>query len=79
MPLACTTAMVIDILATKVGVPANTPGIDTADWEAIGVESLGLAETISTLSLTLGVDLPHEEILTATNVQELVMLVNNQF
>ncbi|MBA2288532.1 MAG: acyl carrier protein [Ktedonobacteraceae bacterium] len=76
MALTCTHDMVINILATKVGVPANTPSIHTADWEALGVESLGLSEAVATLSLTLGIDLPHEEALITRNVSDLVALVN---
>lgn len=79
MAQTCTSALVIEILATKVGVPANTPHIDTATWEELGVESLGLSETVSSLSLELGIELPHEEALVTKNVQDLVTLVNAQF
>lgn len=74
----CTSAMVIDILQTKVGVPASTPGIETATWEDLGVESLGLSETFASVALCTGVELPHEKALSARNVQELVSLVNQQ-
>ena len=75
----CTPAMVIDILAAKVGVPANTPNIDMATWEDLGVDSLGLSETFASLSLLLSIDIPHEEALHTANVQDLVSLVNAQF
>ena len=79
MAQRCTPELVIDILAKKVGIPADTPGIVTATWEELGVESLGLSETFANLSLALGVEVPHEEALSTTNVQDLVTLVNAQF
>lgn len=72
----CTSQIVIDILQTKVGVPANTPGIETAAWEELGVESLGLSETFACLTLNMGFQVPHEEALQTQNVQELVSLIN---
>lgn len=77
MTQKCTAEMVIDILQTKVGVPANTPGIETATWEELGVESLGLAETFASLELNMGFLVPHEEALQVHNVLELVSLINN--
>lgn len=74
----CTPAMVIDILQTKVGVPASTPGIETATWEDLGVESLGLSETFASIALYMGIELPHERALQARNVLELVSLINRQ-
>jgi len=71
--------MVIDILETKVGVPASTPAIETADWEALGVDSLGLSEVFAGIWHLLGVELPHEDAIRTTNVKELVELVNAQF
>jgi len=73
----CTPAIVIDILQTKVGVPANTPGIETASWEELGVESLGLSETFATLEINMGFQVPHEKALQTQNVQELVALINS--
>lgn len=77
MAQQCTSDIVIDILQAKVGVPANTPGIETATWEELGVESLGLAETFASLELDRGFQVPHEEGLQTHNVLELVSLINN--
>jgi len=71
--------MVIDLLTIKVGVPTNTPAIDTASWEDLGVDSLGLSEVFAGIWNLLGVEIPHEEAIHTTNVQELVALVNAQF
>lgn len=79
MAQPCTPAMVIDILETKVGVPADTPAIDTAPWEDLGVDSLGLSEVFANLWHLLGIEIPQEEAIHAGNVQELVSLVNAQF
>jgi len=76
MAQKCTPEIVIDILEEKVGVPADTPGIETASWDELGVESLGLSETFASLELNLGFQVPHEEALTTHNVQELVSLIN---
>jgi acyl carrier protein len=76
MAQKCTSAVVIDILQEKVGVPADTPGIETATWEELGVESLGLAETFASLELSMGFQVPHEEALQTHNVLELVLLIN---
>ncbi len=78
MDRSCTPEMVIDILAKKVGVPADTPDILTATWEELGVESLGLSEMFASLSLLLGIEVPHEDALNTSNVQSLVVLVNAQ-
>jgi acyl carrier protein len=77
MEQKCTPAIVIDILETKVGVPASTPGIETATWEELGVESLGLSETFASLELSMGVQVPYEEALQTQNVRELVALINS--
>lgn len=79
MTQLCTPGMVVDILATKVGVPANTPAIETAAWEELGVDSLGLSEVIAGIWHLLGIELPHEEAMNTTNLRELVTLVNTQF
>jgi acyl carrier protein len=76
--IQCTQALVIEILETRVGIPSDTPGIDTATWSELGVESLGLSEASSILSLTLEVEIPHEEALLTQNIQELVDLANRQ-
>jgi acyl carrier protein len=75
----CTADLVINILEKKVGVPADTPGIATAPWEDLGVDSLGLSEVFASLWHSLGVEIPHEEALHTANIQELVLLVNAQF
>lgn len=77
MTQKCTSEIVIDILQTKVGVPASTPGIETATWEELGVESLGLSETFASLELSMGFQVPHDEALQTRNVQELVSLINS--
>jgi acyl carrier protein len=77
MAQQCTSEMVITILQAKVGVPADTPGIETATWDELGVESLGLAETFASLELTMGFQVPHEEALQTKNVLELVSLIND--
>jgi acyl carrier protein len=78
MTRSCTPDLVIDILEKKVGVPADTPEIDTATWEELGVDSLGLSEVFASLWHLLDVELPHEEALRTANVLELVSLVNAQ-
>jgi acyl carrier protein len=75
----CTSDLVIHILATKVGVPASTPKIETASWEELGVDSLGLSEVFANLSQHFNVEIPHEEALHATNIEDLVSFVNTQF
>ncbi len=78
MAQLCTPDIVVDLLATKVGVPADTPGIETALWEDLGVDSLGLSEVIAGIWHQLGIELPHEEAMETTNLRELVALVNAQ-
>lgn len=73
----CAAATVIDILHKKVGVPLDTPNLETASWEELGVESLGLTETFSSLEQLLDIWLPHEEALQTQNVQELVSFINS--
>ena len=73
----CTAAMVVDILHKKVGVPLDTPNLEAASWEELGVESLGLTETFSSLEQILDIWLPHEEALQAQSVQELVSFINS--
>jgi len=75
----CTPDLIIHILSTKVGVPANTPDIDTARWEELGVDSLGLSEVFANLSHHFDIEIPHEEALHTANVAELVLVVNAQF
>ncbi|HLJ33169.1 MAG TPA: acyl carrier protein [Ktedonobacteraceae bacterium] len=76
MSLRCNIESLLDILHAKVGVPRDTPNIDTASWEEIGVESLGLTEVCTSLEHKLGIAIPHEEVLVLKNVQELVAYVN---
>lgn len=78
MQQRCTPALVINILAMKVGVPSDTPAIDTAYWEELGVDSLGLSEVFANLGHQLGVEIPQERAIQASNVQELVAFVNTQ-
>lgn len=76
MSSRCNIEILLDILHAKVGVPRDTPNIDTASWEEIGVESLGLTEVCTSLEHKLGIAIPHEEVLVLQNVQELVAYVN---
>lgn len=73
----CSVQLMLDLLHAKVGVSLNTPDIDTASWEELGVESLGLTEVCTSLEHTLGIEIPHEEALAMKNVQELVTFVNS--
>jgi acyl carrier protein len=77
MAQRCDIQSMVDILHAKVGVPKDTPNIETALWEEIGVESLGLTEICASLEHTLGIAIPHEEALNQRNVQELVAFVNS--
>jgi acyl carrier protein len=72
----CDTQMMLEILHTKVGIPLNIPNIETRSWEELGIESLGLTETCTSLELQLGITLPFEEVLKTINIQELVTFVN---
>lgn len=73
----CSVQFLLETLHSRVGVPLNTPNIDSASWEDLGVESLGLTEICTSLELALGVEIPHEEALTTHNVQELAAFVNS--
>lgn len=73
----CSVQLMLDLLHAKVGVPLNTPNIDTASWEELGVESLGLTEVCTNLEHAFGIEIPHEEALSMKNVQELVAFVNS--
>ena len=77
MASRCSLQFMIDILHSKVGVPLNTPNIDTASWEEMGVESLGLTEVCTSLEHKLGIVLPQEEAFSMRNVRELVAFVNS--
>lgn len=77
MTQRCSMQLLLDILNSKVGVPLSTPNIETASWEELGVESLGLTEVCTSLEHTFGIELPHEEALSMRNAQELVTLVNS--
>jgi len=72
----CSVQLMIDLLHAKVGVPLNTPNINTASWEEMAVESLGLTEVCTSLENQLGITIPAEEVFSTTNIQELVALVN---
>jgi acyl carrier protein len=77
MSQLCTVEIVISMLHTKVGVPLETPNIDTASWEELGVESLGLSELFATLEHDLGINISFQDALSTKNVQELVAMVNS--
>jgi acyl carrier protein len=72
----CTVETVIDVLQEKVGVPSNTPNIETATWEELGVESLGLVETFASLERLLGIKIPDKQAMQTKNIHELVALIN---
>lgn len=76
MTQRCSVRFLLDTLHAKVGVPLNIPDIETASWEDLGVESLGLTEVYTSLEHAFGIDIQHEEALTRNNVQELVAFVN---
>lgn len=76
MAQRCSIQFLLQTLHSKVGVPLNAPNIDTASWEELGVESLGLTEVCSSLEHTLEIAIPHEEALVTKNAQELVAFVN---
>lgn len=73
----CSIQFMLDILHSRVGVPLNVPNIDTASWEELGVESLGLTEVCTSLEHQFGITIPQEEAFAAQNVQELVQFVNS--
>lgn len=76
MGTRCSTQMMIDILHARVGVPPNTPNIDTVSWEELGVESLGLTEVCSSLEYQLNITVPQEEAFSTRNIQEFVAFIN---
>ncbi|MBA2396485.1 MAG: acyl carrier protein [Ktedonobacteraceae bacterium] len=73
----CSVQLMVDLLHAKVGVPLNTPNINTASWEDMAVESLGLTEVCASLEHTLGITIPSEEVFSTNNIQELVAFVNS--
>lgn len=73
----CSVQQLLDILHAKVGVPLEIPNIDTAPWEELGVESLGLTEVCTSLEHTFGIIIPQSEAVAMKNVQELVKFVNS--
>lgn len=70
------TQMMLEILHTKVGIPLNIPNVEICTWDELGIESLGLTETCTSLELQLGITLPLEEVLKTANIRELVAFVN---
>ena len=76
MPARCSVQNMVAILHAKVGVPPTTPNIDTASWEDLGVESLGLTEVCTSLEHQLGIVIPQEEAFATQNIRELVAFVN---
>lgn len=76
MTQRCNLQFLLQTLHSKVGVPLNTPNLDTTSWEELGVESLGLTEVCSSLEHVLAIAIPHEEALLTRNAQELVEFVN---
>lgn len=77
MATQCTIQMMTDILHTKVGIPLDIPNIETLSWEELGVESLGLTETCTSLEFQLGIVLPFDDVLQTKNIQEFVTFVNS--
>ena len=76
MPQRCNVQFLLDTLHKKAGVPLNIPNIESASWEVLGIESLGLTEVCTSLEHVFGHPIPHEEALTTKNVQELLDFVN---
>lgn len=76
MAQCCTTQQVYDILVSKVGVPQDTPLTEAASWEELGVDSLGITETVLSLEQELNVTIPDGDALKTRTVHELVELVN---
>ena len=76
MTQRCTVQFLVETLHAKVGVPLNIANIETAPWEELGVESLGLTEVCTSLEHAFGISIVYEEALTRSNVQELVAFVN---
>lgn len=76
MAQRCSIEFLLQTLHSKVGVPLSAPNIDTASWEELGVESLGITEVCTSLEYMLEVTIPHEQALTTKNAQELATLVN---
>ncbi len=77
MAAICNAPTILNILHTRVGIPLDTPNINTASWDELGVESLGLTEVCSSLERQLAIDIPHEEALTTKSVQDLVAFINS--
>ncbi|BCL84219.1 acyl carrier protein [Ktedonobacteria bacterium brp13] len=73
----CSVQLVIDILHAKVGVPLSIPNIDTASWEEMAVESLGLTEVCTSLEYRLNIPIPSEEAFSTHNIQGFVAFVNS--
>ncbi len=77
MAQRCDVQLLLHTLHLKVGVPLNTPDIDAASWEELGVESLGLTEVCTSLEHQFGIVIPQTEAFSTKNVQELVAFVNS--
>lgn len=73
----CTPEMIIDIVHTRVGVPHDTPDLETSSWDELGVDSLGLLEAVSTLERQMGIAIPLQDAQGTRNILELVALANS--
>ena len=78
MAKTCTNEKVITLLQERVGIPGNTEGIESATWEELGVESLGLSEIFSSLENELDIEIPFDQAMKTRNVEELVSFINTR-
>ena len=72
----CTVEAVVDILHTKVGVPREKLTDEGAAWEDVGVDSLGITETVLALEQEFAITIPDQQAFQTHNIGELVSLVN---
>lgn len=73
----CNTETVITILHESVGLPSGIANVEKLSWDELGIDSLGLTETVSTLERTLKITLPAEVAINTQNVEELVTWINS--
>lgn len=71
-----TSAIVMDVLHQKVGIPTTIPDSEDLSWDELGVDSIGLTEACANLERLLNVEIPQEQLLSTKNIKELVILFN---
>lgn len=74
---ACNTETVVAVLHESVGLPNGIANVEKLSWDELGVDLLGLTETVSTLERTLKITLPAEAAIKTQNVEELVSWINS--